>query len=140
MNLLLDFRNWADAFSVDQLLETYCLVNGSSHGGSSSSVGGVPTNSFSPHWKRFQILMSDQFEQFLHEVSQENLRVVDGMKLASEEMLVNVGEMYADLLTRHRDAMSKVDLLENQKTLVQAKYETCLQENDVLHAQIVSKS
>lgn len=56
------------------------------------------------------------------------------MKLASEEMLVKAAKMYVDLSIRHRDAMAKVSLLENCKTLVQANYKTCLQENDLLHA------
>lgn len=47
-----------------------------------------------------------------------NLWIAEGMKLASEEMLIKVGEMYADLSLHHRDTMAKVALLENQKTLV----------------------
>lgn len=52
-----------------------------------------------------------------------NMRVFEGMKLASEEMLVKVGEMYVELSICYRDAMAKVVLLESQKTLVQANYE-----------------
>ncbi|CAH1442928.1 unnamed protein product [Lactuca virosa] len=69
-----------------------------------------------------------------------NVRVVEGMKLAREEMLVKVGEMYADLSIRYRDAAAKVTSLENQGTLVQAKYESCLQENGVLCSHLLNKS
>lgn len=55
-----------------------------------------------------------------------NLRVVGGMKFASEEMLVKAKEMYDDLSIRHWDTMAKVALLENHKSLVQANYEPCL--------------
>ena len=40
-----------DAFSCYQHLETYCLMIGPSHDGSSSLVGGVPINIFSPNRK-----------------------------------------------------------------------------------------
>lgn len=67
-----------------------------------------------------------------------NLRVAEGMKLASEEMLVKAGEIYADLSIRYRDAATKVSSLEHQGALVQAKYEACLQENNMLCSQLKS--
>ncbi|CAI9266428.1 unnamed protein product [Lactuca saligna] len=47
-----------------------------------------------------------------------NLKVPKGMKLASEKMLVKVGEMYTDFSLHHRDAMAKVTLMENKKAIV----------------------
>lgn len=63
------------------------------------------------------------------------------MNLVSEEILVKVGEMYIDLSIRFRygDAVTKITMLEDQKSLVETDYEACLWENDLLHAQLTSK-
>ncbi|CAH1418410.1 unnamed protein product [Lactuca virosa] len=85
----------------------------------------------------FDVLLTLR-DRFL--VVEVNVRATEAMNLASEEMLVKVVEMYADLSTRYQDAAAKVTSLENQGTLVQAKYEACLQENIVLHSEFFNKS
>lgn len=60
-----------------------------------------------------------------------NLRVVEGMKLAGEKMLLKVGEFYANLSIRYYDIVAKIVMSENQKSLVEAYYAACLWENDV---------
>lgn len=69
-----------------------------------------------------------------------NLWVSKGMKLASEEMLLKAGEMYANLSIRYHDIMATIIMLEEQKALVEAEYEACLRENDMLCAQLALKS
>lgn len=61
-----------------------------------------------------------------------NICVVEVMKIASEVMWVKVGEIYVNLSTCHRDAITKVVSVENERALIQTNYETCLQENDLL--------
>ncbi|CAI9276554.1 unnamed protein product [Lactuca saligna] len=112
---------------------------------SSSSVGVVPPNILSPNQKCRWLLFPDHFEQLFLEIYQVGPRytcpftlghvtlkpadaevslwVAEGMKLASEERLVKVAKMYADLSICHREGMAKVALLENQKALAQTNYE-----------------
>lgn len=58
-----------NAFSIDQLLDISCPVIGSTHVGSSSSVGFVPPGSVSFDQKCRWVLSPYQFVQFLHEIS-----------------------------------------------------------------------
>ncbi|CAH1423568.1 unnamed protein product [Lactuca virosa] len=76
--------------------------------------------------------------QFL--ATEVNVCVSEVMNLASKEILVKDGEMYDDLSIRYQDATTKVSSLENQGTLAQAKYESCLQENSVSRSQLLNKS
>lgn len=60
--------------------------------------------------KYFDVLLTLR-DRFL--VAEVNLQVAEGMKLASKEMLVKVGEMYDNMSIHHWDAMAEVALLEN---------------------------
>ncbi|CAH1431391.1 unnamed protein product [Lactuca virosa] len=126
----------SDAFSIIQLLGTYCpsLVV-PSHIESSSPMD-VASMSALPHSrKRKRPLTPHQFEHFLCDVSrwprcvspppsphnsltaidifsfEVSLRASEGMKLAGEEMLFNADEMHADLYSRYRDVVDKVMML-----------------------------
>ncbi|CAH1446064.1 unnamed protein product [Lactuca virosa] len=145
-----------NSFSIDKLLDISCPVIGSVQVDSSTSVGVVPPGSVSSSGCPYCVLYEEDLEEACWFIARAekiisatlrrdlkffdglltlqdwfldaemNLRVAEGMKLASKEMLVKAGEMYVDLSIRHWDAMAKVASLENQGTLVQAKYEACL--------------
>ncbi|CAH1448270.1 unnamed protein product [Lactuca virosa] len=70
-----------NVFSIDQLLDISCLVIGSSHVGSSSSVGVVPLEIGSPDRKHRRLLLPDQFKQFLHEIYQVGHRCASPLSL-----------------------------------------------------------
>lgn len=61
-------------------------------------------------------------------------------KAASEEMLMKAREMYAELSIRYQDVAARVTSLEDQGTLIQAKYEACLQKNNMVCSQLLKNS
>lgn len=65
-----------------------------------------------------------------------NLRIVEGMNLANEEMFLKPGEMYADLSLRYHDTMARIVILEERKAFVEPIYEACIRENGMFRAQL----
>lgn len=69
-----------------------------------------------------------------------NLRTTKNVKLVREEMLGKVGKVHTKLFDRCHVSSEIFVVLENHTSLLEANYESCLQENEVLHAQLVVKS
>lgn len=68
----------------------------------------------------------------------KKLKLYDGsecMKLASEEVLFETGNLHVELSDQFR-----ATFLENQCSLLEANYEAFLRENHVMHAQLTGKS
>ena len=62
------------------------------------------------------------------------------MKLASEEMLLKVGEIHVDLSIRYQDTMVRITILLKKKCFVEVDYKACLRENDMIHVYLALKS
>lgn len=69
-----------------------------------------------------------------------NLRAVESMKSASEEVLFEAGKHHVELTDWFHVSSERISFLENQRSLWEADYEAFLQENKVMRAHLVESS